>query len=133
MDENYVCWKCGASIQDWPLPLSRLAECTKCRSDLHVCRTCKFYDDRVAKFCREPIAEEIKEKTRANFCGYFVLRPDAFDNRGQQAATAARAALTSLFSDTPASTTEPAPNNPTDARRQLDALFGKAKDDTKKE
>jgi len=133
MDENYVCWKCGASIQDWPLPLSRLAECTKCRSDLHVCRTCKFYDDRVAKSCREPIAEEIKEKTRANFCGYFVLRPGAFDNHGQQAATAARAALTSLFSDTPASTTEPAPNSPTDARRQLDALFGKAKDDTKKE
>jgi hypothetical protein len=39
---------------------------------------CVDYDTRVAKHCREPTAEEVSDKTRANFCGHFKPRAGAF-------------------------------------------------------
>jgi hypothetical protein len=97
MTSPLVCWKCGASIEEWPLPLSRLADCKACHAELHVCRQCLFYDTAKAKQCREPIAEEVKEKTRANFCDYFQVRPDAYQAQDRSAAEAARAELEALF------------------------------------
>ncbi len=47
-------------------------ECEKCHSDLHVCRNCEFYDAKVYNECKEPQAEVIREKERANVCDYFV-------------------------------------------------------------
>jgi len=91
-----VCWKCGASVGDEPLPLSRMAECRACRAQLHVCRMCSFYDARVAKTCRETVAEEVKDKERANFCGYFQPRKDAYMPSGNPAKKA-RAELDALF------------------------------------
>ena len=73
-----VCWKCGASLAALTLPLRRLEECPKCRAELHVCRMCADYDTGVAKHCREPTAEEVREKTRANFCDFFQPRPGAY-------------------------------------------------------
>lgn len=32
---------------------------------------CRFYDTRKAKSCAEPVADEVSDKERANFCGYF--------------------------------------------------------------
>jgi hypothetical protein len=32
---------------------------------------CVEYDTRVAKHCREPTAEEVRDKTAANFCDHF--------------------------------------------------------------
>lgn len=97
MAEEWVCWKCGASIADQPLPLARLSICAACRSDLHVCRLCTFYDPGVAKACREPVAEEVQDKGRANFCGYFQPRPGAWRPQGAAATGAARAQLEALF------------------------------------
>ena len=94
---NLVCWKCGAALTDLPLPLSRLAECPACRKELHVCRMCAFYDPRVARQCREPVAEDVNDKERANFCGYFQARPDAHRPQDAAAAQAARNALDELF------------------------------------
>jgi hypothetical protein len=95
-DNGLVCWKCGASIGDEPLPLSRMAECRACRAQLHVCRMCGFYDTRVAKACRETVAEEVQDKERANFCGYFQPRKDAYVPSGG-AAKDTRAKLDALF------------------------------------
>jgi hypothetical protein len=39
---------------------------------------CVDYDTRVAKHCREPTAEEVSDKTRANFCGHFTPKAGAF-------------------------------------------------------
>ena len=50
----------------------------------------------IANDCREPIAERVVNKERANFCGYHKPKPGAFNAAGG-AATAARAALDSLF------------------------------------
>lgn len=97
MTSSLVCWKCGASIEEWPLPLSRLAECKACHAELHVCRQCLYYDTGKASQCREPVAEDVREKTRANFCGYFQLRPDAHAGSDDHAAEAARSELEALF------------------------------------
>lgn len=97
MDTQLVCWKCGAPLDDIPLPLARLAECLVCRTELHVCLSCEFYDTRVAKHCRETIAEEVKDKLRANFCDYFQLRANAFQPRDDTEERAARSQLDALF------------------------------------
>ncbi|MGE3684585.1 MAG: hypothetical protein AB7G93_22950 [Bdellovibrionales bacterium] len=46
-------------------------ECPKCRADAHVCKNCAFYDPKVYNECREPQAEVIRERDRANRCDYF--------------------------------------------------------------
>ena len=97
MAHDLVCWKCGASLSELTLPLRRLEECPKCRSELHVCRMCKDYDEHVAKKCREPIAEEVSDKTRANFCDYFAPRAAAYVAPPTDAAERARAELARLF------------------------------------
>ncbi len=112
-----VCWKCGASLADLTLPLRRLEECRACGAELHVCRLCEFYDVAVAKHCREPIAEEVKDKTRANFCDYFKPRPGAYTAEGDAGARA-RAELAALFGDTSGDGGTGA------AQSELDALFG---------
>ena len=97
MSQELVCWSCGASIADLSLPLSRFDHCRGCKAALHACRLCEFYKTTVAKQCREPIAEEVKDKERANFCDYFKPRPGAHVQRNQQEVDQARAALEALF------------------------------------
>ncbi|MDY6948884.1 MAG: hypothetical protein SXG53_24580, partial [Pseudomonadota bacterium] len=92
-----VCWKCGHSLADLTLPLLRLEECRHCHAELHVCKLCEWYSLAVAKHCREPIAEEVKDKERANFCDYFKARADAYSSKGIDAASKAQAELDALF------------------------------------
>lgn len=97
MDHGLRCWKCGASLADYTLPLRRLEECRTCNAELHVCRMCEFYDTTVARHCRETIAEEVKDKLRANFCDYFRPTPSAYRPDGTSAADRAKAELEALF------------------------------------
>lgn len=118
---SFVCWKCGASLAELSLPLQRLDECKQCHAELHVCKLCEWYSIAVAKHCREPIAEEVRDKERANYCDYFKARMDAYSDAGLTAAAKAKADLDALFgggSKAPASSAD-------QARAQLDALFGK--------
>lgn len=92
-----VCWKCGASLAHLSPPLTRRDVCKQCNADLHVCKLCVFYDTGKAKHCREPIAEEVTDKTRANFCDYFKPREDAYSNKQQSEAEKAKAHLEALF------------------------------------
>jgi ribosomal protein L40E len=118
-----VCWKCGASLADYTLPLRRLEECRKCGAELHVCRMCEWYDTSVAKHCREPIAEEVKDKERANFCDYFKPRPGAY-SAPTDAAAKAKAELDALFGGAKSDAPQTAADK---TRAELDALFGKKK------
>jgi len=79
------------------LPLTRLDECKNCNAELHVCKLCEFYDIGKAKHCREPIAEEVRDKERANFCDYFKPREGAYSSKPQADAEQARAQLDALF------------------------------------
>lgn len=98
MAHNLVCWKCGASLAALSLPLLRLDECPACSAQLHVCRLCVEYDTRVAKHCREPTAEEVRDKEHANFCDHFKPREGAFVPANTAEIARARSALEDLFS-----------------------------------
>jgi hypothetical protein len=97
MAHNLVCWKCGADLAALTLPLSRRDECKRCRAELHVCRMCIEYDEHVAKHCREPTAEEVTDKTAANFCDFFRPKPRAYIPQDTSAAERARSELEKLF------------------------------------
>ena len=114
-----VCWKCGVSVAEMPLPLSRLAECPKCRAYLHACRMCEFYDPRIANQCHEDRAEEVLDKERANFCEWFKPRPDAHRPPGGEKTRAAKAKLDNIFGG------EAIADGKTDATQdKLSELFG---------
>jgi hypothetical protein len=76
-----VCWRCGAALDWLTLPVSRTDECRVCRAEVHVCRMCRFYDTGKAKNCAEPVADEVRDKERANFCGYFEAAEGRFKSR----------------------------------------------------
>jgi len=124
MDTDLVCWKCGGPIHGLPMPLARLAECRLCHAELHVCRLCEFYDRKVADQCREPVADSVKEKERANFCGYFQPRPHAYMPAGGSQTQAAKAGLHALFGIESKQENDKAINAADRLRRELDQLFG---------
>ncbi len=97
MAHDLVCWRCGASLATLSLPLRRLDECPKCRAELHVCKLCVEYDVHVAKHCREPTIEEVRDKEKANFCDYFKPRAAAWIAPDQALLDASRSALDALF------------------------------------
>ena len=124
MDPELNCWKCGAPLEDEPLPLSRTAACRRCGAELHVCRFCEYYDVAYARSCREPVADPPSDKLRANFCGYFRARPGAFvaESAG---ARGARDALEALFGGAgPTGSGAPEDDPAAPSRRALDDLFG---------
>jgi hypothetical protein len=122
-----VCWKCGASLEEMSLPLLRLDECPQCHAELHVCKMCEWYSVAVAKHCRETIAEEVKDKQRANFCDYFKPKQDAYSPASADAAKA-KTDLESLFGGGSKSGAAAEPSAADKARAELEALFGKKKD-----
>lgn len=118
---DLVCWKCGATLAELPLPLSRLAECPKCRAYQHACKLCVHYAPGRPKACDEQDAEEVTDKEHANFCGWFEPRDRAFKPGAAQAkAGAAKATLDNLFGTGGDST---APKEDV-AKTELDKLFG---------
>ena len=67
------CFHCGNEIF-YTDRVGIREECEKCKSDVHCCRNCAFYDPKVYNECKEPQAEVIREKDRANVCDYFRKR-----------------------------------------------------------
>lgn len=114
------CWKCGASLEHLSLPLRRQDECRECGAELHVCKLCEWYSISVAKHCREPIAEEVRDKERANFCDYFKPKQDVYSDAGRVAADKARSELDALFGGT-----ESQGSSVDDSKAKLEELFGK--------
>jgi hypothetical protein len=51
--------------------IGRREDCPKCHADVHACKNCQHYDAKVYNECKEPSAEVVREKERANFCDYF--------------------------------------------------------------
>ncbi|NNL67110.1 MAG: hypothetical protein HKP30_12765, partial [Myxococcales bacterium] len=46
--------------------------CERCDADLHVCLNCRFHDPSAYNECREPNAERVADRDRANRCDYFA-------------------------------------------------------------
>ena len=120
MDDTLYCWKCGEDLAEVERPLRRAATCPACLADLHVCRMCRHFDPDKRRGCREPVAEEVRDPLRANFCGW--LQP-AVDRRPASNSSAAELqALESLFG-IEQDTTQLAPSDADSARQALDDLF----------
>ncbi len=91
------CFSCGE--QNELLPGARIGfrdECERCASDLHVCRNCSLYDPSAYNECREPNAERILERERANRCDYFSPRDGGIGGEVKEE-NAAQAKLDALF------------------------------------
>jgi hypothetical protein len=97
---------------------------------------CQSYDPLVTGSCLEDMAEDVREKERANFCDYFKPRPKAYVAQDHSKSQAAKAELSALFGLTPdeAEAQIPTEDDPLAeakvARKKLEALFGSS-DDTK--
>ncbi|MBF0125129.1 MAG: hypothetical protein HQL60_07320 [Magnetococcales bacterium] len=77
--------------------MGREGECPTCKRATRVCRNCRFYDPSCCDECREPQAERILDKERANFCDFFEPEGHQPDNRAYLEREAARQAADSLF------------------------------------
>lgn len=97
MPHELICWKCGKSLATLSLPFGRRDTCLGCRAELHVCRMCIEFDPNVADQCREPTADTVHDKERANFCDHYRPRAEAWQGQSHSAAEAARAELDKLF------------------------------------
>lgn len=71
-----ACWKCKEK-NDFAERVPLRAECGKCGEDLHVCKCCQFWDPKVYNECREPQAEVVQDKERANRCDYYQANAQA--------------------------------------------------------
>ena len=81
-----ICFSCGNNL-NLGSEVGRREECSRCHADVHVCKNCHFYDRSAYNECREPQADVVKEKDRANFCDYFQLSHGS--SSGTQGPTAA--------------------------------------------
>jgi hypothetical protein len=109
-------------LQELLLPLARHEECSHCRAQLHVCRMCVYFDTAAPQQCREPVAENVSDKQRANFCGYFQINPQAYASPSDQSADSHRQ-LDALFADGPSEEASQASSSEDELRKQLEQLF----------
>jgi hypothetical protein len=70
-------------------------DCMHCRADVHVCKNCEFYDPRSYNECREPAADPVIDKERANYCEFF--RPSTGNGNAQNQKDKLVSAAESLF------------------------------------
>ena len=111
-------------MPDLLLPLPRHEECPHCRVQLHVCRMCEFFDAVAPQQCREPIADLVSDKSRANFCGYFKINPHAFTAPSDQA-DASHRELEGLFGDAASASSAEVDANEDAVQDELEQLFRK--------
>lgn len=92
------CWSCGAVLDlDTDEPVGRSTTCDLCDADVRTCLGCVFYALASPNACREPSAEPVSDKERANFCGFFRLRLEGPAPGRDSAADDARRRLEALF------------------------------------
>ena len=91
------CFACGSGVELATGERIGFREtCAHCSADLHVCRNCAHHDPTAYNECREPGAERVGDRERANRCDWFRPRDGAEPSAGDERARA-RAALDDLF------------------------------------
>lgn len=78
--------------------MGRKDVCPQCKADIRCCLNCSLYERSRSKQCREPGAELIKEKSRANHCDFFIVADRTAPSGDSDATMDARKALNDLFS-----------------------------------
>lgn len=95
MSVKIHCFSCQKELTFSDARIGFREECPHCRSDVHVCKNCHFYDVKAYNECREPQADVVREKDRANYCEYFSPRQGASGVQDQAAKL--KAAAEALF------------------------------------
>lgn len=93
---QFHCFSCQTELKFSDAKISFREECPKCRSDVHVCKNCHFYDPKAYNECKETSADVVREKDRANYCEYFTAK--AAGAAPEDKAAALKAAAEALFS-----------------------------------
>ena len=132
--KNLNCWHCGNSLDSVPQPIGRREECPQCASSLHVCHMCQFFKPAGGGTCNEPMADDLRDREKANFCDYF--RPKSgLSASADPEAQQSRARLDQLFgsddSDAKGGTAGSASGDEAKAeaaRKKLASLFGNSSD-----
>lgn len=95
MSVKLTCFSCSKELSFSDAKIGFREECMHCRADVHVCKNCQFYDPKAYNECREPQADVVREKDRANYCEYFTPRSGGASQK--DSAAALRAAAEALF------------------------------------
>jgi hypothetical protein len=91
------CFACGAAIErSSGERVGFRDECPRCHADLHACRNCAHHDPGAHNQCREPQAEPVADRERANRCEWFSPSDRPRDGAAPTR-DGARAALDALF------------------------------------
>lgn len=68
------CYNCSSELAiEAGMSIPRSEDCHSCHAQLRCCKMCEFYDSKAYNECREPSADRIVEKEKANFCDYFKV------------------------------------------------------------
>jgi hypothetical protein len=96
-----LCWKCGTATAEifGVTKVLRDDTCSKCDSDLHVCKNCRFYDRQYHNECRETQAEWVSDKERANYCEYFTPSDRVAGAKPKSSTEQVKSAFDGLFKD----------------------------------
>ena len=88
------CYNCNKDlILESTENVSRSAECDFCHTDLRCCMMCEFYDTTAYNECKEPMADRIVDKDKANFCDYFKINQGSTGAQKKDDALSAAEAL----------------------------------------
>ena len=66
------CGHCGQELKAEG-QIRREEVCSSCGGYLHCCLNCRFFTGGASRRCTESQAEEVRDRSRANFCAFFVL------------------------------------------------------------
>ena len=66
-----ICFHCGAKVF-FEAKIYHSDVCPKCEADIHCCLNCDHYDPSAHNKCREPQAEWISDREKANYCDFFM-------------------------------------------------------------
>ena len=94
MAQKIICYACKNELGlEAEAKVVKSEECPHCYASVRCCKMCKFYDKKSYNECREPSADRIVEKEKANFCDFFVLGPQDENDNGEKSALDAANAL----------------------------------------
>lgn len=89
-----LCFSCK-KILSYADKIGFREECVHCRTDVHVCKNCEFYDPKSYNECHETSADPVNDKERANYCEFF--RPSTEGRLAQNQKDKLVSAAESLF------------------------------------
>ena len=69
-----TCAQCFQELKQNPgEKVFRNDECPHCSAPLRTCKMCEHYNPQSYNECKEPVAERVIDKEKANFCNFFRI------------------------------------------------------------